>query len=600
MVAKQENGSGSDNDSGEKPVREKLQKATIDAEKGSAETDNVKGEVSATSTSHTDTSEQTVDTTAGSVGRLEKKRSHEDMEEGVVEEDSTTQHTRKRSRDGRAEDTDSAGSKRRVAEDEDTDDRNATSGDQPSTAETIAEQNDEPASAGDSTDDKAKDTTTKEKLEGADQGEQSEPSKGASLKRPGTPENKLETDPEAAIKSITSPKSKRSRHLESSITDKELNGTAASTYSKASAKAEEPDAAKGSAPEAAATKDAPSASALPSQSGFGNASSASPFGALGGSKLSTEAKPNSSDSFQKSGFAALAGKPMSGFGSLGATSTGLGNFASGSKDAKSGTKETETKPLSTFGGALGQKSAFGAAPAGGSVFGSGTAKGGFGAGFGSAGFGALAGAPGGLSSFASGRPAAAPATKTKPAKAFGAPADDEDEEDDNENDDEDEGEGKEGLSTDPEESDPRFFAQESVTGEEEERTEFNNRAKLYYFGLVDGVKQWRERGSGVLRLNVKKPSADEPDAQPQARLLMRADGSHRVVLNTIVKKELKFGDPQGGPPQGGSLLFMGTIPGVEEDNTGKLELLQIRVRHRGDFFMKKVRPKTQADTKHYR
>jgi Ran-binding protein 3 len=495
------------------------------------------------------------------------------MEEGVVEEDSTTQHTRKRSRDGRAEDTGSAGSKRRVAGDEDTDNQDATSEDQP-------------APASDSTDDKAKDTTTKEKPENADQGEQSEPAKGASLKRPGTPENKLETDPEAAIKSITSPKSKRSRHLESSVTDKELNGTAAGTNSTADTEAGESDAAKNSAPEAAATKDAPPASALPSQSGFGNVSSASPFGALGGTKLGTEAKVHPSDSFQQSGFAALAGKPMSGFGSLGATSTGLGNFASGPKDAKSSTKETEAKPLSTFGGALGQKSAFGAAPASGSVFGSGTAKGGFGAGFGSTGFGALAGAPGGLSSFASGRPAAAPTSKSKPAKAFGAPADDEDDDDDNDNDNEDEGDGKEGLSTDPEESDPRFFAQESVTGEEEERTEFNNRAKLYYFGLVDGVKQWRERGSGVLRLNVKKPSTDEPDAQPQARLIMRAEGSHRVVLNTIVKKELKFGDPKGGPPQGGSLLFMGTIPGVEEDNTGKLELLQIRVRSRGNLFMK--------------
>jgi Ran-binding protein 3 len=502
---------------------------------------------------------------------LEKKRSHEDMEEGVGEEDHTTQHTRKRSRDGRAEAADSAAARRKVVEDGSVDKGSSTTEAQLDAAGKSSDLEGEQVSAGDSTEDKTKDAeSSEEKQHDGDANKQPEQAKGASLKRPGTPESKLEADSEAAIKSITSPKSKRSRHDESSITDKSVNGDGAKAQSTADDKA-----GKDAASDTFSAKDTKAASALPAKSGFGNASSASPFGALAGNTSSTETKSNSSDSFQQSGFASLAGKPMSGFGSLGATSSGLGSFASGATDTKTGDKEG-AKPLSTFGSALGQKSAFGAAPAGGSVFGSGTSKGGFGSGFGGTGFGSLASASGGLSSFASGRPAAASASKAKPAKPFGAPADDDDDDGDNDNDDEDEADGKEGLSADTEEPDPRFFAQEAVTGEEEETTEFNNRAKLYFFGLHEGVKQWRERGSGVLRLNVKKSSEDEPDAQPQARLIMRADGSHRVVLNTIVKKELKFGDPQGGPPQGGSLLFMGTIPGVE-DGAGKLELLQIRV-----------------------
>jgi Ran-binding protein 3 len=567
---KQENGSGSDNDSGEKPVREKLQKATIAAEKSSAETDQVKGAVSATSTNQSEDSEQTAESSIGTAGRLEKKRSHEDMDEGVVEEENTTQHTRKRSRDGRAEEADSTGAKRRVAEEASADKEDPASEAQLSDLE-------HNVSAGDSTGEKTKDAgPSEDKQHVGNENLQSEHAKGASLKRPGTPETKLEADPEAAIKSITSPKTKRSRHDESSITDNGVNGDGANAQLPGDDGAGKAGIAKDATSTALPSKDAQTASALPAKSGFGNMSSASPFGALAGSKSSTESKTNPSDSFQQSGFASLAGKPMSGFGSLGASSSGLGSFASGAIDSKAGDKE-DAKPLSTFGGALGQKSVFGAASAGGgSVFGSGSSKGGFGSGFGGTGFGSLASAPGGLSSFASGRPAAASASKAKPAKPFGAPADDDDDDDDNENDDDDETEGKEGLLTGSEEPDPRFFAQESVTGEEEEKTEFNNRAKLYFFGLHDGVKQWRERGSGVLRLNIKKSSPDEPDAQPQARLIMRADGSHRVVLNTIVKKELKFGDPQGGPPQGGSLLFMGTIPGVE-DGAGKLELLQIRV-----------------------
>ena len=52
---------------------------------------------------------------------------------------------------------------------------------------------------------------------------------------------------------------------------------------------------------------------------------------------------------------------------------------------------------------------------------------------------------------------------------------------------------------------------------------------------------------------------------------MRADGSHRVVLNTPVKKEISYGTPQGEKPTGGYFFLMGAIDGKA------LELLQLKV-----------------------
>jgi Ran-binding protein 3 len=53
---------------------------------------------------------------------------------------------------------------------------------------------------------------------------------------------------------------------------------------------------------------------------------------------------------------------------------------------------------------------------------------------------------------------------------------------------------------------------------------------------------------------------------------MRAEGSHRVILNTPIKNEIKFGSPSGGPPEGNYLLFMGTV-----DGKTTLEMLQLKV-----------------------
>jgi Ran-binding protein 3 len=107
------------------------------------------------------------------------------------------------------------------------------------------------------------------------------------------------------------------------------------------------------------------------------------------------------------------------------------------------------------------------------------------------------------------------------------------------------------------------------TGEENEITTYTCRAKLYNF--VD-KKEWKERGLGVLRLNVSGLDADDAECRPKARLVMRADGSHRVILNTPIQKSLKFGDKNGDRPTNGYLAFMGTL-----DGKPNLEFLQLKV-----------------------
>ena len=122
------------------------------------------------------------------------------------------------------------------------------------------------------------------------------------------------------------------------------------------------------------------------------------------------------------------------------------------------------------------------------------------------------------------------------------------------------------------------------TGEEHERTEYTCRAKLYQFVHTDPTddkskKEWKERGLGTLRLNVLNhtPPGDDAAAATakggvRVRLVMRSDGSHRVILNTPIKKELLFGTVTGAAPQNGYSYFMGSI-----DGKPKLELLQLKV-----------------------
>jgi Ran-binding protein 3 len=518
-----DNGVTSDAEASEKPVREQLKKASIS--KASGEDATMATEETAEAE---DVPEENGDMeeSSESRGRLQKKRSFDDFESEQQEgqkSESSQRHSRKRSRDSTAEENELNNGQRKSGErvrDDPNAENHATSNGQPT------------APAAD---------------------------------RPQTPEQSGAKRGEAAVEEMASPRSKRSRLHPST----EENGRAATE------KAESKDDAVAESTMSEPEDEDTQTTKIPPTSGFANTSASSPFAALASPKSPSQEPPQTSTSaFNASGFSTFSASASTGFGAIGKTSGGFGaagGFGSGTTSTKTVEKENETSG-SVFGGSLGQKSTFGAAGTSGSAFGPRAA--GFGStlgqgsGFGGGGFGSLGGG-GGLTSFASGKASTSLASSSKAGKAFGTPAEEEDE---GEDEGEDDAGVKSPLSQESDKQDERFYEQELETGEEDETTEFSGRAKLYNFVAgADGKKEWKERGLGVVRLNVKN-AADDEDAKPTARLLMRAEGSHRVILNTPIKKEIKFGSPSGGPPEGNYLLFMGTV-----DGKTTLEMLQLKV-----------------------
>lgn len=127
------------------------------------------------------------------------------------------------------------------------------------------------------------------------------------------------------------------------------------------------------------------------------------------------------------------------------------------------------------------------------------------------------------------------------------------------------------------------------TGEEGEHTVFSGRAKLFHFDSVG--KAWKERGFGVLKLNVSSGTGKQPgdpelesdseeanqDAAAEnegerrtfARLLMRSEGVYRVVLNVPVFKTMQAGDHHGEVPSDRCIKFTA----LEE---GRPTMMQLR------------------------
>jgi Ran-binding protein 3 len=92
------------------------------------------------------------------------------------------------------------------------------------------------------------------------------------------------------------------------------------------------------------------------------------------------------------------------------------------------------------------------------------------------------------------------------------------------------------------------------TGEEGEETIFSCKAKL----LHNDGKEWKERGMGTFKLNVSEESYDNHDEEPHkrtARLIMRAEGVFRVILNAPVFKGMKIGSLDGKKPEGKMVFF---------------------------------------------
>jgi Ran-binding protein 3 len=238
--------------------------------------------------------------------------------------------------------------------------------------------------------------------------------------------------------------------------------------------------------------------------------------------------------FATSSLAAFAGSDKSPFGSIGASTPSV------FKPADSG--------LSSF-----------ASPSAGSGFGS------FGGGFSGVGGGFSAAAKtGGLTSFAS---PSAPATfgETKPTalgeskpSTLGA----EDAKDKDDESDKDDGEEEDNSTFEAEKTDKRFYEQTMETGEEEEITYFSSKSKLFNF--LDG--EWKERGIGTFKLNGRKSSTDPEKIY--SRMIMRADGNMRVMLNSSLFRGMNYGDSKNECPTTKQIL----LAGVENGRTVPLLL----------------------------
>lgn len=263
-------------------------------------------------------------------------------------------------------------------------------------------------------------------------------------------------------------------------------------------------------------------------------------------------EPTSSSAFASSSLAAFAGSEKSPFSSLsGSSPSGFGS--AGATDSK------KTEPTGFAAAASTTSGASPFASTGTSGFGKLSSGAGFSGGALGSGF-AAASQPGqGLTSFAAPSGSGVLGSGSSKAKPFGAPADGEEEKDENK----DEKPGFEGLGEEEKEDD-RFFKQDSKipplmpdlwplpsnirslsiaeTGEESEETQFVCKAKLFHFN----GKEWKERGIGNFKLNVTKGSGENPKIT--ARLIMRADGALRVILNTPVFKGMTVGDAAGDEP----------------------------------------------------
>ncbi|RAL11595.1 Ran-binding domain-containing protein [Aspergillus homomorphus CBS 101889] len=255
----------------------------------------------------------------------------------------------------------------------------------------------------------------------------------------------------------------------------------------------------------------------PIPSAFANTSSVSPFASLGAASTKTEGSSNpspvkSSSAFAASSLAAFATSEQSPFGALGSSAS--------SSVFKSPTPSDAGKPAVTgFGAPTGASGV----PSLGSGFAS------FSGGFGSA-------APsGGLTSFAS--PTTPSAFGSSKSSAFGQPEEEEKEEEADEAADAGPGEFEQ------DKTDERFFERPIETGEENEKTYFSCKAKLFQFSN----KEWKERGIGTFKVNVRV--TDGVEDKKAARMIMRADGVLRVMLNTPIFKGMTVGDASGQEPK---------------------------------------------------
>lgn len=576
-------------DDGEKPVREKLQKTSIDAQAAeeSINTDEPIEDTENTEDDDVETDEAMQDANgragdAGKVAGLRRKRSAEELEEGGdngLDTSKNGKHVRKKTSADAVANTDAAFQPPATTE-------------QPS--ETAVE--DEDKSEADASEEMRSDVPEASSQAMEDAPEDDSRSDESDVNSASvTPERQNKSMGDAPEETLSSPKNKRNR---AQFLD---DAGAEDPSEKQAATTEKEDASKTSLTGAEERSTKRQRSNSPPNKPTDIKEFPPIASALDEAKPKSSSAPQTSaTAFAASGFSVLAGASMSGFGALGKASEGNSPFASAAATLPikspsifaAASSDEIKKPVSTstFGGALGASSPFGAVNATNASLGF-SSLGGASA-FGGSGFGALGGGPK-LTSFAGGSGTEITGLSSKPAKPFGA-ADDDEEENEEDSDDEEAGEIKSPLS-DQDRRDPRFHEQEGkmdtdrllsgtneyavATGEEGEDTIFSARAKLFAFTSEEenGKKDWRERGAGVLKVNVSTV-----DENKKARLLMRADGSHRVVLNSPIHKDLKFGNVSGEKPTGMTNLFLGTLPGQSQLVSMQLRVSSLRDRAKLD------------------
>ena len=76
-------------------------------------------------------------------------------------------------------------------------------------------------------------------------------------------------------------------------------------------------------------------------------------------------------------------------------------------------------------------------------------------------------------------------------------------------------------------------AQAQKTGEEDETIKFEMRAKLYRFGEGNAGAQWKERGTGQVKLLMHKETH-------RCRLLMRREQVLKICCNLPVQPDIKM------------------------------------------------------------
>ncbi|KAJ6444234.1 DEAD/DEAH box helicase [Purpureocillium lavendulum] len=263
----------------------------------------------------------------------------------------------------------------------------------------------------------------------------------------------------------------------------------------------------------------------------------------------------------------------SGFGKLATETSAFATFGSGKASAfASPSKPTLSsfalaKPSSEY-----QPASVAAAPkltfgsnGGSSPFAGLSSSNGFGSGLGG-GFGSTLSGAKPLSSF--GAATAKPLQSTKASKPFGAPDSDSEGGSDEENEGDDEGQADEAqraLSPEKETDEKkrtRLHKVEVNDGEAGEATVASVRAKMF---SLDKETGWKERGAGMLKINVPRGCVDFDDngtpipgsfdasgleadeeagagtnGHKVARLLMRQDQTHRVILNTVIVPAMQF------------------------------------------------------------